>query len=50
MRRLALFALIAAAVAVVVRALRRNDFEAIEEGGGEPLVWYRGAYGRFRSA
>ena len=20
---------------------------AIEEGGGEPLVWYRGAYGRF---
>jgi hypothetical protein len=38
MRRLALFALIAAAVAVVVRALRRNDFEAVEAGGGEPVA------------
>ena len=30
MRRLAIFALIAGALAVVIRALRRNDFEAVE--------------------
>ncbi len=38
MRRLALAALLAAAVAVVVRALRRNDLEAVEPGAGEPVA------------
>ncbi|HEV3408526.1 MAG TPA: hypothetical protein VG079_07570 [Gaiellaceae bacterium] len=37
MRRLAFFALIAAAVAVVMRALRRDDFETVE-AGGEPVA------------
>ena len=37
MRRLAIFALIAGALAVVIRALRRNDFDAIE-AGGEPVA------------
>ena len=37
MRRLALFGLIAAAVAVVIRALRRDDFETVAMGG-EPVA------------
>ena len=37
MRRFALLALIATAVAVVIRALRRDNFEAVETGG-EPVA------------